>query len=86
MYNYLATLTMNDASSIAGNSAPDDGGGGVFNLGGTVRMLGTSSIQGNAAARGGGIHSDGGTEVGIVCAPAPDANVHDNSPDDCSGG
>ena len=52
-----AQVTLNDHSSISGNTAPSPGGG-IANLGGTVTMNGSSSITGNQAVFGGGIVND----------------------------
>jgi hypothetical protein len=66
-------------------------GGGVYNEG-SLTMAGASSIHSNAVAStvdgaaglGGGLYkASGGTLVGVICAPNPDANVHGNTPDDC---
>jgi hypothetical protein len=50
-------------------------------------MNDSATITDNAArwSPGGGVwvSSDGGTLVGVVCAPKRDANVFGNSPDDC---
>ena len=89
------TLVMDDTSSIHHNVAgptPNFGGigGGVYNEG-TLKMRGSSSIHDNTAygdgelgaAAGGGVYDNaGGTLVGVRCG-STDANVYDNTPDDC---
>jgi hypothetical protein len=81
------TVKMRGSSSIADNQA-DHLGGGVYNEG-TVRMRGSSSITGNVVLegggpRGGGVYHFSGTLAGVRCAPDPDANVKNNTPDDCA--
>jgi hypothetical protein len=80
------TVRMRDSSSIAGNQAYFLGGGIVNE--GTIRMRGSSSITDNVVLqgggpRGGGIYHFFGTLDGVRCTPDPDANVKDNTPDDC---
>ncbi len=77
-----SALTMNDRSSITGNTATEVGGG-VF-TDGTLTMKGSSSISGNTALQGGGVYAQSwATLVGVTCAPEASANVFGNSPDDC---
>jgi len=78
------TLTLN-GSTVTGNTAfgSDIGGGGIYNVG--TLTLNRSTVTGNtdtASSPGGGIFNDcGGTLIGAVAAPAPDANVFGNTPD-----
>ena len=52
----------------------------------TLEMTGTSVIRGNhGKSGGGGVTVVYGTAIGARCAPNPQANVYDNTPDDCSG-
>lgn len=48
-----------DGAQVAGNTATS--GGGIYNDGGQVTMLGASRVMENEANGGGGIYSDGGT-------------------------
>ena len=84
------SLTLNDSSTISGNSVSDAGGGvylATFDGSGQVRasltLNDSSTISGNAAARGGGVwfspHT--ATLTGVTCGPG--GNVHANTPDDC---
>jgi hypothetical protein len=83
------TLVMNDASLIGFNKAANGahaGGGGVdLSHDARLEMHGSSAIRGNTAAigPGGGVRDQGASLAGVVCAPAADPNVRDNSPDDC---
>jgi hypothetical protein len=52
------TLTMNDASRIAGNTSPNWGAGGVDNHG-TLRMNDSSRITGNTGVVAGGVFNMG---------------------------
>ena len=52
------TLTLNDASSVSGNTA-DCCGGGIYNSGGILIMNDASSVSGNTADFGGGIYNGG---------------------------
>jgi hypothetical protein len=81
------TVRMRDSSSIADNQAYFLGGG-VYNEG-TIKMRGLSSISGNVVLQGGGPRGGGlyhftGALDGVRCPPDPDANVKDNTPDDCA--
>jgi nitrous oxidase accessory protein NosD len=77
-----ATLTLNGSSSVRGNGATIAGGGVYNDEGGTVTLNDRGSIHDNRADKGGGV-LNAGTLDGAVCAPKGDANVFDNSPDDC---
>ncbi len=79
-------LTMNDSSSITGNTATYQGGG-VF-TGGLLTMNDASSITGNTSQiQAGGVYAQSwATLVGVTCAPETGANVYGNTPDDCFKG
>lgn len=53
-------VTLDDASSVSGNTEQANGGG-IFNFDGSVTLNDTSSISGNTAYQGGGVenYSDG---------------------------
>ena len=90
-------FTMNDASSISGNTTHWRGGG-VFLAAGRFFMNGASTISGNVAPKvgeatnedgefvggggGGGLVLGGGALHGVVCGPRG-GNVYGNTPDDC---
>ena len=83
------SLTMNDSSTITDNRAMV-GGGVLLREDSTLTMNDSATITDNAARAspfraGGGVwvSRDGGTLVGVICAPKRDANVFGNSPDDC---
>ena len=87
----LGTFTMRDSSSISGNTALCSQSG-VTVRGGTFTMTGDSVITANVAqylagwcewTGGAGIYHQGGTLVGVSCAPQTYANVYGNTPDDC---
>jgi predicted outer membrane repeat protein len=82
IYADTESITMYGASSIADNEARLGGG---IRTQGRLQMGTTTSITGNSGRDGsGGIHAGlGYTPIGVVCAPAVDANVFGNSPDDC---
>jgi len=78
----FGSLTLNDRSSITRNAAPL--GGGVFTGLGPLTLNGNSTISGNTAGQhGGGIYMPDSRAdlVGALVAPAPDANVYGNAPD-----
>jgi hypothetical protein len=80
----FAPVIMKDSSQVIGNTARN-GGGGVYVLDELV-MLDRSRITGNSAGGtgGGGVFQDrGDPRPGVVCAPAPGANVFGNAPNDC---
>jgi hypothetical protein len=87
-----ASLTMNDSTTIAGNGAGGGGGGVKVREGSALAMNGSATITDNTADlgypsvdfRGGGVYSDGGSLVGVICAPKANANVFGNRPDDCA--
>lgn len=75
------SLTLNDGSTISGNSAAGWGGGVFAVLGSRLTLNDASTISGNTASQGGGLYHGSGTFVGVICGPG--GNVHGNTPDDC---
>jgi predicted outer membrane repeat protein len=83
VYSEGDTVAMFGSSTIARNSARS--GGGVLAQS-RLEMSPTSSITDNTARiDGGGLKGVSlfFVPVGVVCAPAPNANVYGNSPDQC---
>jgi hypothetical protein len=76
------TARLQVGSSVDHNVASGVGGG-VANRGRLVMSLGASIVRNEAEGKGGGLF-DEGTQDGVRCAPRSDANVHDNTPDDCA--
>jgi hypothetical protein len=76
------TLALHGGSSITRNDASGLGGG-VYNKG-LLAMSAGSTIARNEAGQSGGGLLDAGTLDGVICAPAADANVRNNAPDDCA--
>jgi hypothetical protein len=81
-----SSLTMNDSSTITGNRGIVAGGVMVED-GSVLTMRDSATITRNTSdARlrpgSGGVYA-AGTLRGVICAPNANANVFDNSPDDC---
>jgi hypothetical protein len=76
-----SALTMNGSSTIAGNHSTNNAGGVWVHDGSTLTMNDAATITRNTG--GAGIYVYGGTLVGVICAPKANANVFDNTPDDC---
>ena len=71
-----STVTVT-GSAVTGNTA--DVGGGIFNNGGTVLIMGGSTVVGNTAdLDGGGIFKDRGTVLILG-----GSQVIENTPDNC---
>jgi hypothetical protein len=82
-----ATLVMNDRSSIRGNRG--EAGGVYSDFMTTLRLSGSSVIRDNHSSweppmAPGGIYADDtSTVLGVRCAPRRNANVFDNTPNEC---
>jgi predicted outer membrane repeat protein len=82
MFFYYGTVTLND-SSINGNTAIGENGGGVFDIEGTAFILnGTSTVNDNVAGlNGGGIYVlkiSLGTLVNCISGVNVAGNIPDN--------
>jgi hypothetical protein len=75
------TLSLRDASSVAGNTAATEGGG-VYNNGSSVTLSGTSLITSNTAGeRGGGVSNVNGGTVTVQDSGAITGNSAPTCPD-----
>jgi hypothetical protein len=83
-----SVFTMHDSSTVSHNRA-HVGVGGVNTWDSVLIMNDASTITRTTtdptrSRWPGGLDSEGDRLVGVICAPKANANVYDNSPDDCS--
>jgi hypothetical protein len=82
-----SVFTMNDSSTVSHNRA-HVGVGGVNTWDSVLIMNDSSTIARNItdptrSRWPGGLDSEGDRLIGVICGPKANANVFDNSPDDC---